>query len=237
MKIFRETYNSLIQAALPPLCVVCRQPSDTTEHICETCHSELERNLTACTQCGIPLHGKDGLICGHCQIQPPGYDHSFAPLLYQGHVRELVINLKFNEKLVNSAILSRLFINHVEINKKPDLLIPVPLHSKRIRERGYNQAQLLAKELSKHYSIDIDDQSCQRIINTERQSDLPLAKKHGNVKGAFICESQFDGQHIAIIVDVMTSGHTVNELARKLKRQGASQIDVWVMARAGKGTN
>lgn len=121
----------------------------------------------------------------------------------------------------------------VEIDIFPDTLIATPLHWRRLRERGYNQAQLLAKNLARHYKIEIDNHSCQRIINTGRQSDLPLAKKQSNVKGAFRCTEKFNDLHIAIVDDVMTSGHTMNELAKKLKQSGAAQVDVWVIARAG----
>lgn len=232
--MFREYYDNLIQAILPPSCVICRQATQTSEQLCQACHAELKYNRTACAQCGIPLQGASDLICGHCQIQPPAFTLSHAPFHYQGHIRELIIGLKFNEKLLNASILARLFEKFTKISELPDILIPVPLHPQRLRERGYNQARQLAEELGRHYNVPIDDQSCQRVLHTERQSDLPLAKKQGNVKGAFRCHTPYDNRHIAIVDDVMTSGHTANELAKMLKRQGTRQVDVWVMARAGK---
>jgi len=173
------------------------------------------------------------MVCGHCQQQAPRYHQATSPLLYKDQVRQLILELKFHNKLRNARLLAKLFIERLPLNGRPELLIPIPLHPKRLRERGYNQALELARELGKLTAIPVDTRSTRRNRYTKRQADLALKDKSGNVKNAFEVIKTPSAHHVAIIDDVMTSGHTVNEFARVLKQSGVEKIDVWVMARAG----
>ena len=114
----------------------------------------------------------------------------------------------------------------------PEVVIPVPLHKKRQRDRGFNQSLELAKQLSKITGIKIEAGLCQKIKNTEPQSTQPIKHRRKNIKGAFVLNNRSVPKHIAIVDDVITTGSTINELAGLFKRAGCQRIDAWVIARA-----
>jgi Predicted amidophosphoribosyltransferases len=116
--------------------------------------------------------------------------------------------------------------------KLPEIIIPVPLHPQRFRERGFNQSIEIAKSLSRHLNIPIDTQSCIRKRNTLHQIDLPARQRQSNMKQAFKVKQPMKARHIAILDDVMTTGSTVNELAKVLKQSGVNRVDIWVCGRA-----
>ena len=113
----------------------------------------------------------------------------------------------------------------------PEYIIPVPLHPKRIRQRGYNQATLLAKPLSKALALPLDKFQVKRTRYTPAQSQLHKKARLKNMKNAFSCKKDLPYQHVAIVDDVMTTGSTLNTLAHCLKQNGVSRVDVWVIAR------
>jgi ComF family protein len=114
----------------------------------------------------------------------------------------------------------------------PDVLLPVPLHSKRLRSRGYNQALELGRYISREFQLPLDVTSCIRRKATPEQAALPAKDRGGNIKGAFDVVGNVKQRHIAVIDDVMTTGSTVGELSRALLKAGAARVDVWVCARA-----
>jgi ComF family protein len=115
---------------------------------------------------------------------------------------------------------------------QPDVLLPIPLHSKRLRERGYNQALELARPIAAEWGVPLDFNSCTRKKETTEQIGLSAKLRRSNLKGAFELKDNFQGKRIVIVDDVMTTGNTVSELSRQLLRAGASSVDIWVCARA-----
>ncbi len=230
-KVWRALQQLLFHLT-PARCVLCRRPANRHISLCHECESALKANLTACESCARPLEKNHGGLCGKCQKNPPYYDSTLAPLLYKDAARTLLIELKFQEKLLNARIIAEIFTKLANIDPNPDLIIPVPLHSSRLRERGYNQSLEIAREITTISKIPIDWKNCERRINTARQSELPIKQRRTNVKGAFQSHRRFDNLHVVIIDDVMTSGSTVDELSKVLKKSGAKRVDVWVMARA-----
>lgn len=113
----------------------------------------------------------------------------------------------------------------------PDLMIPMPLHPKRLSERGYNQSLEIAKQLHKALAVPLDAVSCIRTRLTPPQASLPLKARVKNMKDAFACTRRFDGLRIALIDDVMTTGASLNALAKTIKAAGAEQVECWVVAR------
>jgi ComF family protein len=224
--------GKLLHTLLPPRCLICRQPSRQRLALCAPCEEKLPFNKLSCRICAQPLSAA-GLVCGDCQLHTPEYDLTIAPLAYRDDVRQLIIELKFQGKLRNAKLLAQLFLQHLAIRERPHCLIPIPLHPKRIRERGYNQSLEIARQLAAVSGIRIDPYSTRRKRNTHRQADLGLKEKRSNVRGAFEVIKEGLPEHVAIVDDVMTSGHTVNEFARVLKRSGVKKISVWAMARAG----
>ena len=176
--------HKIFDSLLPSRCLICRKPAMSELALCPACHSELALNDSACIRCARPLTGS-GMVCGQCQQQSPHYDAAHSPLHYRDHVRQLVLELKFREKLRNARLLATLFHSRLPDQKPPQALIPVPLHPKRLRTRGYNQSLQLARELHRLTNIKVHHQAIQRCRHTERQSELRLKDRHGNVKNAF----------------------------------------------------
>ena len=158
-----------------------------------------------------------------------------AALRYRAPVAYLIQRLKFSGELGLAPLLADLLADRIRARDTPlpELLLPVPLHPARLRERGFNQATQLARRLGGRLDIALDYRLCRRHRRTAPQSLLPVGERRGNMLGAFSVAGNVPAGHIAIVDDVMTTGHTVGELARQLRRAGAQCIEVWVIARAG----
>lgn len=206
--------------------------------ICRGCQADLPMQTTACYQCALPLHGITAVpspLCGHCLNDPPSYDHTFSAFQYAHPVDHLIHDLKFNRKLAIARLLGELMAQQLKKRARaplPQLIIPVPLHAARLRERGYNQATELARPIARALNIPIDYQHCQRHRATAIQSDLPANERSRNVKGVFHIVKKLPARHVAIVDDVMTTGATVAEFATTLRSAGVEKIEVWVCARA-----
>lgn len=206
--------------------------------ICRGCQADLPMQTTACYQCALPLHGATAVpspLCGHCLNDPPSYDHTFSAFQYAHPVDHLIHDLKFNRKLAIARLLGELMAQQLKKRARaplPQLIIPVPLHAARLRERGYNQATELARPIARALNIPIDYQHCQRHCATAIQSDLPANERSRNVKGVFHIVKKLPARHVAIVDDVMTTGATVAEFATTLRSAGVEKIEVWVCARA-----
>lgn len=204
--------------------------------LCIDCEQELPIIQQACRQCAQSLPGKVAIdICGNCLKKPPFYDYTVALYRYEEIVSYLITRLKFHQQLVYAKILGKLLAVRVSNESKPDCIIPVPLHYKRLRVRGFNQALEIARPLAKQLKIKLNAEHCIRLRNTPYQSQTTAAKRYKNVHRAFAVKSDFKAKHVAIIDDVMTTGHTINELSCVLREAGVTAIQVWCVARAGEG--
>jgi ComF family protein len=149
----------------------------------------------------------------------------------------MVTDFKFRGKLAFSNLLGNLMAERFALQElpRPERLVPVPLHARRLRERGYNQAVELARPIACRLGISLDLDTCRCIRPTAAQSLVAAAERARNVRGAFAVEGPMCA-HVAIVDDVMTTGHTVEALAKALRTHGAERIEVWVCARAaGRG--
>ena len=225
-------FSTLQNWLLPERCFICRQPAQPGLTVCTQCSTSLPTNQHPCRVCAQPLE-TEKMTCGQCQHMAPSYNRVLAPLRYRNEVRQLIIDLKFNGKLRNARLLAEIFHRHTPDDNLADCLLPIPLHPKRLRERGYNQSVEIARHLSRITRVRLDVTSAKRVRHTKRQSELSLKDKKSNVRGAFTVSFSAVPRNVAIIDDVMTSGHTVNELARVLKQAGVETVYVWAMARAG----
>jgi ComF family protein len=210
-------------------CLLCGAASGTLP-VCHACHAELPwHHQPQCPQCALPTLG--GEVCGACLKQPPAFDHTHAALAYAFPLDRLIPRLKYQGQLAIVPALGHSLTEAVAAQPRPDLLIPMPLHPSRIRERGFNHATEIAREVAKRLGHPIDTTSCQRIRDTPPQMGLKHDARRRNVRGAFTCSERVQGQHIALIDDVMTTGTSLNELAVTLKRAGAREVTCWVVAR------
>jgi ComF family protein len=188
-----------------------------------------------CPQCARPLNTRgDPAPCGHCQQQPPAFDATHALFHYQPPVDHLLKRLKFSGELGLGPLLGGLLADQLQQRDRalPQQLIPVPLHPARLRERGFNQATELAAVAGRQLGIPLARRLCRRRRNTEPQSLLSNTARRLNLRNAFAVNGT-PAAHVAIVDDVMTTGHTSNELARALRQAGAQLVEVWVIARAG----
>jgi ComF family protein len=219
----------------PPVCLVCGGDGEPGRDLCAGCARNLYRNAHACERCAEPLpeSAPIGSLCGRCQRSPPAFDACRAPYLYAPPLDGLLTGLKFNARLAHARLLATLLGDAVlgTWADPPDLLVPVPLHPTRLRERGFNQALELARPLAQALSIPLEPEVLARARPSAPQSGLQRSLRHANVRGAFAVVRAPAARRVALVDDVLTTGHTASEIAKALKRCGVERVEVWVVAR------
>ena len=221
----------LARCALPGLswfgqdCALCGAESGTGP-LCGACTASLPELQEHCPRCALP--SPSGSLCGACLASPPYFDGTQALWLYEFPCDRLVQALKYRAWLA----LAPFFGGRLASRPLPaiDLVVPMPLHPDRLAQRGFNQAVEIARSLAKR--VRLAPRCARRIKDTTAQTELPYEERARNVRGAFACDLDLTGQSIAVVDDVMTTGATLNELARVLKRAGAARIENLVVARA-----
>ena len=211
----------LINYLFPSTCIFCGATSSHKLDLCVACENDLPFLQ--------PLP-KGQAICGAFR--------TFALFYYQTPVKQLMLGLKFNNRLVNAKIFGELLASHLyyqyQNQEKPEVIIPMPLHFTRLRERGYNQALELARPIAKKLKIPIDKSSAERTKNTIAQALLPAKKRAQNTEQAF-CVNKAKikrYKHVAVVDDVITTGNTATEFCKMLYQNGVNKIDVWCVAKA-----
>ena len=233
MKLVNNWIEFVQSRLFPASCILCGVAGQTGIDLCPACQADLPLISPACQSCGMPLSGSEHSLCGECLQTPPPYQRTISPYYYQPPLIPLITQFKFNHRVVMARILAALLARHIDTTeKKPECIIPVPLHPRRLRERGYNQSQEIARLLGKTLDIPIDYQLCQRTRYTAPQTGLVAKERKRNVKNAFGLTETCQYKHVAILDDVITTGHTVTELARLLRKNGVEEIEVWSVARA-----
>lgn len=232
MAIVSELTHQLLELyrkVFPIPCLLCGLPAHQYS-LCQACIAELPLVGPACTRCAIPV--KNAQICGRCLQSPPYQDLSFSLYRYEGSIRRCITAFKYKKQLHLSALFARQMANQISSRESlPECIVPIPLHPKRIRQRGYNQAAEVAKTLAFALNIDYRPELLHRVRLTRSQSDLPFKERQKNMRNAFVCGEQNLPRHIAILDDVMTSGYTAAEAAKVFKGQGVEIIEVWTIAR------
>lgn len=223
--------RGLLAGLLPPTCLVCGQAGHRGADLCRECTAALPWNACACPGCGLPLPAP-APACGRCLRRAPPFAAVVAAFAYRFPVDRLLPRLKFHGDLAAGRILGAGLLAAVRHAERPQALIPVPLHRGRLRERGYNQALELARPLARALELPLLPAALRRRRGTAAQTELSAGARRRNVRGAFAAGDQPLPAHVALIDDVMTTGATVAECARVLRRAGAARVDVWVAARA-----
>jgi ComF family protein len=175
-------------------------------------------------------------LCGDCLRRAPAFDAAYAAFRYATPLDRLIRDLKYHRRLARARVLGRALAAHLRARgaAQADLVVPVPLHPTRLRERGYNQSLELARVLARELTLPLAaPRAVERRRATAPQAKLDPAQRRRNVRDAFRVHTEVRGLRVAIVDDVMTSGHTAGALARCLKRAGAAHVAVWVVARAG----
>ncbi len=174
------------------------------------------------------------VLCGNCLSHHFHYDRVYSPFLYSEEMRYLIKKMKYQKKIHYADSIAKLFTektSHLKDFLLPQSFIPMPMHTKRLRQRGFNQALELSRFFASHYHIPLNYTSLIRNRHTALQAGMNAIDRQKNVRRAFRVKKPITHEHIALIDDVMTTGSTVNEAAKILKQSGVKQVDVWIMAR------
>lgn len=211
-------------------CLVCGE--DTATVLCLGCEADLPTLSHGCPQCAEPT--ALGERCGRCLQSPPAFDRTLALFAYDFPLDQLVHALKYGGRLLLGEWFGlRLAAEITGI--KADVIVPMPLHEDRLRERGYNQAMEISRTLARQSRITVRPELSVRTRPTVKQADLALKERHKNVRNAFFSPHALQGMHVLLVDDVMTTGTTLHECAKALKQQGAIEVTALIVARALKG--
>ncbi len=219
---------------LPSQCAVCRGWG--RQRLCNLCIERHAAPRTRCLRCAIGVPSGVA-VCGACLRQPPPFDRALAAVDYAHPWDALVQRFKFDAALDLTDVLAQRVLDAVRRSdaEPPDWLLPVPLATARLRERGYNQAWELARRVARELPCAADARLLLRMKDTPHQLSLPPGRRAANVHGVFAVEPrrrhELRGRSVAVLDDVMTTGATVAEIARTLRQAGASAVQVWVLAR------
>lgn len=220
---------SIFKHILPQQCLLCLAPAGS-QLLCSPCHDELPWLVgPLCPVCALPTGSGD--ICGACLRHPPRFDATCAVLEYRFPVSAVLQRYKYAGFLTAAQLMGSLLADKIAGTSRPDILIPMPLHGSRLKERGFNQALEIARVVAKRLQLPLAPDTCLRTRPTTPQASLPLTARAKNLRGVFACRDNLEGKRVALLDDVMTSGTSLDALAKCVKDAGASHVECWVVAR------
>jgi ComF family protein len=225
----RQVKTAFLDLLLPLKCLGCGREGDL---ICPSCRQSLPMmRLPLCQRCGATSN--EGNLCHSCVNYPLTIDGIRSAFIFQGAVRQAILQLKYRHLKAAAAPLSQLLAEYLGSHPlKGEVIIPVPLHPKRLRERGYNQASLLAKELSKLTGLPVVEDTLIRVKDAAPQArTISAIQRRRNVQDAFTCHQGLEGRQILLVDDVCTTGATLDACATALKEAGASSVWGLTLAR------
>lgn len=240
-----ELLRAFLDVIFPPVCHLCKTPVPEAGqlHLCDACLGAMTPITSPlCPRCGVP-HGTEGGIdhlCGSCILTPPSFDAARGALLYAGPIQELIHRHKYGHKAHLRRPLALLAIQHLTPfvqSVAPDVIVPVPLHRDRLRERGFNQAVLMGAVLAREWRLPLLRHTLRRVRPTVAQVTLSAPERRVNVRGAFAVSdpAAVEGRRVLLVDDVSTTGSTVAECSRVLRGAGAGAVFVATVALAPLG--
>ncbi len=234
--MFQKCLNQILDLIMPQVCYLCGQQSDHSAPICKQCltYLPLHQASKSCSRCGAKLIKN---ACG-CHITLPYLSYVKPVFNYEYPIIQLIHSAKYRDNLVMLRLLSEQMQKHIHFLDKPDCLIPVPSHPKKLKQRGYNQAVEMAKVISSYTNIPMLNYLCQCVKNIPPQASLnDIKARQKNVKGAFkVFPHKLSNKikHVVIIDDIVTTGSTANEIAGELllSLTSVKKVGVWCCAKA-----
>lgn len=218
-----------IHSVIPKACLLCGAAAGA-DGLCAACRASLPAAKGArCPLCALATPA--AAPCGQCLRKRPDYDYIIAAMDYAPPADILVTQLKYARNLAAARALAAPLARLLEHEAYPDFVLPMPIAASRLRERGFNQAAEIARHACADFDVRIAHGLAQRLTAGASQTALPWRDRARNVRGAFRCEADLTGKTVAVIDDVLTTGATLNELARTLKRAGAAKVVGWIAAR------
>jgi ComF family protein len=232
---FLQAGQSLLDLIYPPRCPGCGRIGSA---FCESCQDRIEWiRPPVCRRCGCPIP-YDGL-CTHCQRVPSSLDGVLAAAVFSDPLRQAIHALKYENAMSVAGPLGAIMSGAWRLGSLPeaDVILPVPLHSRRQAERGYNQSTLLARILGRSVGVPVDERILVRERATRPQVGLDQSARKQNVEGAFVCRGRVAGRTFAVVDDVCTTGATLEACAGALKASGAALVWGFTLARARWGAD
>ncbi len=242
MNMLRRFLNTLTDIVYPKACLICKKKlrdiACVDNLVCLECWGKIKKNPPPfCRSCGRhlekPIYRN---ICPPCVRRQPHFDRAFSPCVYEGTIKELIHAFKYQGKDYLGPTLTRLMTEFIEEYNLPmdilDLVIPVPLHKVRLREREFNQAQILSGHIARKFGKNDSHDSLKRLRLTKTQTELEMDERLLNVKGSFVTvkNEAVKGKNILLVDDVLTTGATCSEAAYALKDAGANIVFVLTLA-------
>ena len=231
--------HPMLNRLFPGICVLCRCPSGRSIDLCRPCEDAFARNRDACRVCAGALQARDeARVCGSCVATPPPWTRTLAPFAYAPPLTGVIEGLKSGNGLRQARILGALLSASAKAayaaSELPEVLIPVPLTRRRLRQRGFNQAALLARSTARHLGMPSRQGALVRIRNAPPQRTLPRSARLANVRRAFSTQrgKRIPWRRVALVDDVSTTGATVRAATTALLEGGAEEVHVWVAAKA-----
>ena len=220
-------------------CLLCRTHTTWQQPICQLCLESCPSPDSFCAVCGLPFNSSLTGVCGQCLQQPPAFDLCLSGYLYEFPVNRIVQNIKYNGRLELIRPITRhladILQDYYSDSPWPETIIPVPLHKRRLCQRGYDQSLLIAREIHaqlRHIRhLDLDINCLKREHATKTQQGLDVRGRRKNLRNAFSMNNQAGYKHVALVDDVVTTGETASEISRLLKRCGTRRVDIWCLAR------
>lgn len=198
--------------------------------LCGHCRGALPvPTRAACPRCASP--GGTGEECGPCLAHPPAFAATLAAFTYAFPVDRLLQRFKFEGDLALAGLFAEALCERAADRPRPGLLVAAPLAPRRLRKRGFNQAVEIARRVGSRLALRFEAGACVKRLDTVQQTELEGAARRRNLRGAFAVRGDVRGRHVAVIDDVMTTGTTMDELARTLLAAGATGVEAWVVAR------
>jgi len=235
-----ELFQAAVSLLYPATCAICREQVRAGEYLCDGCEGKIVRIVRPfCETCSEPFEGSinTAFSCANCAHRTIHFDAAVAAYRGRGIVRDVIHEFKYNRQIHLRHLVARWLRAALDDDRlrgqQFDVIVPVPLHPARQRERGFNQATLLAELLSAHASIPCRP-LLKRVRYTTTQTALDRSERMGNLHNAFRLRKNADvrGLRVLLIDDVLTTGSTLNECARVLKRAGAISVHAATAARA-----
>jgi ComF family protein len=225
--------SKLWDAMLPGRCLLCHS-AVRGRPLCPGCEASLPWIANPCRGCAMPLSADEPGFCADCLRSSPPFDLAWAAFRLAAPVQGLVHGLKYSARFSGAGVLGALAARRLAQRPEPlpELLIPVPLHHRRLWLRGYNQAQELARAIAKLLAVPVATRAAVRVRATADQIGKTAPQRRRNLKDAFEIRLPLQGLHVALLDDVMTTGATLAELARSCRKAGARKVEAWAIARA-----
>jgi len=230
MHTLRKLTRVVADVIVPPRCALCGLITGSGA-CCEPCEADFTINSDACRTCARPLAG--GGVCGACQRRPPPFAAVVAPYRYDYPLDAVIRGFKFRGRSQHAAVLRELMVHSAHaLPRDLDALVAMPMHWRRRATRGFNHAEVLATPLARHLALPLF-RNAYRVRHTPPQSTLDSKARTRSLRGAFAVDGRIDPNHVLIVDDVLTTGHTARQFAHTLRAAGAQRVSLIVVARAG----